>query len=361
MSPTSPAPRASAVRLATALVAALAVLLLAGGPAAADPATEADAAGAAFSNGEHVYVSPDAGQQVDAAALTGEIGDDPIYVAVVPPNTPPSDVLTQLQNSLQQMGTFVVISGTEQIAQSNVICSDQAQPLLDEAAEEETDKRAAGDLTDFLVSYVDKVADAPDANDADCADADGGSGGFGSAMPWILGALLIGAGGGFLWLRNRQKVRSARYAARRKEVTQALDALARDIDTVGDGGGPHVQHALGDARERHITAADILTGAESDTDYDAAMRATREGAHAAHYARQRAGLSSTAPREVERARGERVGAQRSVLVGDQTLDVYPEYRPGAQYFFRGGSDLPAGWYTAQIDEGELLGSIAEDD
>lgn len=339
----------------------LATFLMTAGPAVADPATEADAAGSAFSNGEHVYVSPEAGQQLDVAALTDEIGEDRLYIAVVPPNTPPSDVLTQLQNSLQQMGTFVVVSGTEQIAQSNVICSDRAQPLLDEAAEDEKDARAAGDLTAFLVSYAGKVADAPGPNDSDCGDGTGGSGGFGSAIPWILGALLIGAGGGYLWLRNRQKMRTARYATRRKEVTDSLDALARDIDTVGDGGGPHIQHALGDARERHIAAADILATADSDADFDAAVRATREGAHAAHYARERAGLRTTAPREVEPARGQRVGAQRSVLVGDQMLDVYPEYRPGAQYFFRGGRDLPAGWYTAQIDEDELLGSIAEQD
>ncbi|WP_106849546.1 hypothetical protein [Blastococcus sp. Marseille-P5729] len=355
------APRSSAARLATTIVATLALLLLARGPAIADPATEADAAGAAFGNGEHVYVSPESGQQVDVAAVTGEIGEDPLYIAVVAPNTPPADVLTQLQNSLQQKGTFVVVSGTEQIAQSNVICSDRAQPLLDEAAEEQADTRSGGDLSAFLLAYVDKVADAPDANDADCADAEGGGSGFGSAIPWILGALLIGAGGGYLWLRNRQKARSTRHAARREEVTGALDALARDIDTVGEGGGPHVQHALSDARERHIAAADILADADSDADFDAAMRATREGTHAAHYARKRAGLPTSAPREVERARGERAGSQRAVVIGDQTVQVYPDYRPGAQYFSPGGRDFPAGWYTAQIDEGELLGSITEDD
>lgn len=344
--------------------AALLTVLLAGltfvsGPSYADPGTEADAAGAAFAAGQHVYVSPEAGQTVDSAAVADAIGTDRIYIAVVPPNTPPADVITQLQNSLQQKGTFVVVSGTEQAAQSNVICSTKAQPLLDSAAKDQAKTRDSGDLTAFLTSYVDKVGSAPEPGDSDCGDETSSSGGFMSALPWVLGALVLGAGGGYLWLRNRQQKKATRDAGRHAKVAEALDALARDIDSVGDGGGPHVQRALQDARERHIAAVDILADADSDVDFDAAARATREGAFAAHYARERAGLRSTAPRQVEPARGERLSAERSVLVGEEQVTAYPEYRPGAPYYFGGTDELPAGWYTVSMGGSVLLGSIAD--
>lgn len=348
-----------AVRMLLALLASLGCVLVATVPAYADPAIEADAAAAAFGSGEHVYVSADAGQKIDAAAVADEIGDDPVYVAVVPPNTSPSDVLTQLQNNMQQKGTYVVISGAEQQAQSNAICSDQAQPLLDDAAEEQQQARQSGDLTSFVTAYVEKLADAPEAGDSDCAD--GGDDDGGSALPWILGALLIGAGGGYLWLRNRRRHKSVHDAGRRQKVTDALDALARDIDAVGDGGGPQVQRALDDARERHIAAADILAEADTDSDFDAAMRATREGAFAAHYARERAGLQTAPPREIEPARGERLSAERAVMIGEDQVTAYPSYRPGAPYYFRGNRDLPAAWYTAPVGEDHLLGSISDEE
>ncbi|WP_153506454.1 hypothetical protein, partial [Cumulibacter manganitolerans] len=259
--------RAVRVRAFAVLAVPLALLLI-GSPAYADPATEADAASAAFEAGTHVYVAPGAGQQIDASAVTGAIGSDPVYVAVVPPNTPPPDVLTQLQSGLTLQGTFVVVSGTEQSAFTNVICSDKAQPLLDDAAKAESKTRAAGDLTPFLTTYVDKVADAPKPGDAGCAEAGSGSG-IGSALPWILGALLLGGGGGYLWLRSRRQQKATRLAGRRRQVTDALDALARDIDVVADRGGPHVQRALDVARERHIAAADILADADHDADVDA--------------------------------------------------------------------------------------------
>lgn len=345
----------------TVLLAVLAGVVLIGAPAHADESTEASAALDVFGAGQHVYVSGESGQQVDAPAVADAVGDDPVFVAVVPPNTPPDDVLVLLREGMQQPGTYVVVSGTEHAAQSSVICSTQAQPLLDEAAASQADSREAGDLTGFLIDYLDRVDSAAAPGDDDCGDEVTASGSFWSAVPWILGALVIGGGGGYLWVRHRQGRKAAQNADRSQAVADALDALARNIDGVADERDPQVARALHDARERHIAAADILADAEAPSDFDAALRATREGAVAVHYARERAGLSTSRPGEVEQPRTRRVEQSELVVLGDEQLTAHRDYRPGAPYFFAGNDELPAGWYSVPVGSGELLGAIADDE
>ena len=343
------------------MLAVLVAAVLVGGPAYADESTEASAALAVFDAGEHIYVSAESGQQVDAQAIADAVGDDAVFVAVVPPNMPPSDVLLALREGAQQPATYVVVSGTEQAAQSSVICSTQAQPLLDEAAASQAESRASGDLTALLLDYIDRIGSAPVPGDEGCGDEADESGSFWSAVPWILGALLVGAGGGFLWVRHRRGRNEAQNADRRQAVAEALDALAGDIDGVDDERSPQVALALQDARERHIVAADILADADTTADFDAALRATREGSVAAQFARERAGLSTSRPKEVEPARTRKVQASELVLVGDEQVMAHRTYQPGAPYFFAGNDELPAGWYTVPVGSSQLLGAITDDE
>ena len=64
---------------------------------------------------------------------------------------------------------------------------------------------------------------------------------------------------------------------------------------------------------------------------------------------------------VEPARGERLGAERVVTVGEEQVTAYPSYRPGAPYYFGGNATLPAAWYSAPVGEGQFLGSIADEE
>ncbi|MFV0535073.1 MAG: hypothetical protein ACK5MR_15665 [Cumulibacter sp.] len=347
-------------RLVLALALCASIVFIAA-PAYADSATEGAAAREAFDSGEHLYVAPEAGQQVDAGALADAVGDDPIYVAVVPPNTPPEDVLVVLREGVAEPATYVVVSGTEQAAESSVICSTQAQPLLDDASSAQAESRSSGDLTGFLVAYVDSLADAPEPGDDGCSDEVDDSGSFASAVPWILGALVIGVGGGLLWLTNRRRHRAAQRTRRGKEVTAALDALARDIDEVPEHGDAQISRALQDARNRHIAAADILTDAEASADFDEALRACREGAVAVHFARERAGLTVGRLAEVEPVHARRVAHSEVMLLADGHVTVYRSYRPGAPYFFGGNDELPAGWYTSPVGHDRLFGDITGDE
>lgn len=348
------------VRL-TVPLAVLALTALAGPPAYADESAEASAAITAFESGEHVYVSAEAGQEVNADAVTGAVDEKPVFVAVVPPNTPPQDVLVLLREEARQAGTYVVISGTEHAAHSSVICSTQAQPLLDEAAESQAEPRAEGDLTPFLLDYLQRIDSAPKPGDDACSDEVDDAGTFWSTAPWILGALVLSAGGGYLWLRYRRRAKAAQDVRGRQRVAGALDVLARDIDAVTDERDPQVALALHDARERHIAAADILADADAASDFDAALRAAREGAAAAYFARERAGLPATRPAEVEPAHARRVADDELVEVGDQQVLAHRDYQPGAPYFFSGTPELPAGWYPVPVGSDELLRAISDDE
>lgn len=339
----------------------LAGLLLLVRPAYADESTEASAAAAAFEAGERVYISPEAGQQVEPQVVTEAIGSDEVFIAVVPPNMPPDGVLALLLEGTSEAATLVVVSGTEQAAQSSVICSDRAQPLLDEAAAAEAQTREAGDLTPFLLSYLERIDGAPVPGDDDCADEAASSTGLLSALPWILGAIVIGLGGGYLWLRYRRAQKSRSNTEQRRTVTGALDDLAREIDSVTDERDPQVEQALHDARERHIAAADILAEADASIDFEAALRATREGATAARYARQLQDSAVPAAPPVEPARADRVSQTQVLSIDGEQVTVHPAYRPGAVHYFAGNDELPAGWYSAPVSSGHLFGAISEDE
>lgn len=350
---------------AIALAAVVCALAMLSAPAyaEADAGTEADAAGAEFQNGNHVYVSADSAQNVDAAALQDDIGDDPIYVAVVPPNVPPSDVIMQITNTLQQRMTLVVISGSEFRAQSNAICSDQAEPLLDAAADNYEDERSSGELTAWLQEYVASVQDAPDSGDSACeGGAAASDGGLGSSLLWIFGALLVGAGGGYLWLRREKAKKAEQMKSAGAGISELIDQLDREIQATSVAGNELAAAALQDARERHQGASVSLTRAEDVEDLDAARLAATEGLTAVRYARQAQGarVGFEVP-TLPRPEGEQLEHEQEFAVGDQRAIGVPNYAPGAPYFHPGGDEIPGGWYSAPIWDSVLIDSIIDED
>ncbi|QHC01587.1 hypothetical protein EK0264_15665 [Epidermidibacterium keratini] len=353
-------------RRALALLAALAACLLAlATPAYAegDPGTEADAAGADFQQGTHVYVSPNAAQDVDVDALSSDIGDDPIYIAVVPPNTPPSDVAMQISTTFQQKMTLVVVSGSEYVGQSNAICSDRAQPLLDDAAGNYQDERASGDLTGWLREYVAAVQDAPSSGDSACeGGASASGGGIGSSLLWILGALVVGAGGGYLWMRSQRAKRDREMESAGAGIRELTDDLGTAIEGTSADSNELAAAALHDARERHAASKDTLAQAEDTDDVAAARQATIEGLTAVRYARQAQGqrVDFTVP-ELPRPAGEQLEHEQEFAVGDQRAVGVPNYAPGAPYYHPGGDDIPGGWYSAPIWDSVLIDSIVDDE
>jgi hypothetical protein len=177
------------------LVALLALVLAA--PAAAQVSTAADAL-----RSDHVYVDPQAEQAgaVDAAALRNEIGDKPIYIAVLPESAvqgSPGRTLLALRQDVGEDGRYALVVGDE----LRTIPADAAQP---------------GDIPAALTEF---------------AQAEPSSGGGGAiAGLVVIGLLIAVAAGGAVLLVNRRR----RRAGDGKSEARAPD-LNEDFVRLGDG------------------------------------------------------------------------------------------------------------------------------
>lgn len=351
-------PRRSAV-LVTAVVAALVTFL--GGSAYADPEAETDAAIAAFQDGALVYVSPTANQQVDTAAVTDAIGDPPMYIAVLGPNVPVDDVLFAAPNVLSGEYTLVVVSGTQHATESTAYCAEHVTKLLDDTSQDHQGERQGGDLTGWLTDFAGGADELPAAGSAECVGASGGSGDSGSTnvIWWVLGVLLLGAGGGYLWLRSRQRKHDAELAGYRAKTDELLARLGGEIDQARPTDDPITVQAFQDAAARHDSAVDLLEAAETEEDIFAARVAVLEGLTASQVARGRAGQPTSDVPKLPAPYGERLEGPQELEAGDEIVIGYPTYTPGAPYYHRGGDGYSTGWYTAPVWEGAIIGSVLD--
>jgi hypothetical protein len=176
------------------MLALLAMLALAA-PVAAQVSTAADAL-----RTDHVYVDPQAEQSVDAAALRQEIGDKPIYIAVLPESAvqgSPGRTLLALRQDVGEEGRYALVVGDE----LRTIPADAAQP---------------GDIQAALTEFAQ-------------AEPSSGSGGA-IAGVLVIGLLIAVAAAGAVLLVNRRRAR----AGDGKSEARAPD-LNQDFVRLGDG------------------------------------------------------------------------------------------------------------------------------
>ncbi|PRZ38568.1 hypothetical protein CLV47_12035 [Antricoccus suffuscus] len=326
-------------------------------PAGAEPSGDADAAAQAFESGSHVYVSPDAGQTVDAAALKSKIGKTPLFVAVVAPNQTPEDVAKQITTTFNPSMTIAVISGTDATATSTALCEGDADKLLESTRAKHAADIAAGKLTTWLSAFADDVASAPSQDSGDCG-AGGGSSGPGSVLPWMIGIGVLGLAAIAYYVVRKKKQKDASLRGRRTEVTALYDRLGADVRRLDPAGDAFAAQALADASERYDWAGATLSAADTDGEFDAARAACLEGLTAARAARKSLGLDlgEDIPRP-ERPQGERLDQARQIQVRDETYVGHPRYTPGAPHYYRGGPSAPAGWYAAPFWDNVPIASM----
>lgn len=245
------------------LTALLALLV----PAAAAAQTVQDAGSALRS--DPVYVAPgaEAADQIDAGALRSEIGDQRIYVAVLPESAvdgSPGRTLGELRQAVGESGRYALVVG------------DDFRTIPAEPGEK---ARAAhpDDLQAALSQFLDESESS-------------GSGGGGTVMAVVAGLLLLGVViGGATLVLTRRRERAERNDGRSEvgEINQtgdfvrlgdAIRALELDV-TLGEAGRADYERALA-----HYDRANDL---QRQGDEAGANRALDDGLAAIASARER--------------------------------------------------------------------------
>ncbi len=350
------------------------LVLLAGAPAAHADAVE-DAIGALGS--DPVYVAPGVSSPgIDEAAVRAAIGSRPIKIAVLPeedygsnPRAYDAALLIGRTLSPDAPLTVGVVAGRSFSAASSALCAGAASNAAKSAVDaNRTELQQRNDVTSALRDFVARVDAAPAATSATCSQSSAagatdvaGDAGGGSPWPWVLGIGAIGAAGaaaGGAYAVSRRRRRLKELEGRRAEVLSLYDRLGADVQNLNPGDDPVARQALVDASERYTATGSQLSHADTHEEYDVARRTALEGLQAARTARVELGLDPgpelppIAPKQ-----GEQLTTPREVSVGGQSYQGFPEYTPGAPYYYGGGSGIPGGWYSAPFWQTLLLGSV----
>ncbi len=288
-------------RLLATLVAALALVVLGPGPAAAG--RYVDQAVAALKNDKvKVYVAQDASTiGADAAdKLRQQIAGTqrPIYIAVLPKEAlaegNPDELLKDIANGVHITGAYALLvesnEGGFRAGASNL--AGYRRGVVPAAATAAFDANKDNPEA-MLTEFVERVGTAPrgsasgESQGGDPVAAEGGSGGGGGAgVAVLLGILGIGAlGGGLMFFRSRRRRREeqqrqleqVKSAANDDLIALSNDLQAIDLDVKMPGANPDAQQHYATAVASYERAANALDRAARPEDLAAVSAALEEG------------------------------------------------------------------------------------
>ncbi len=353
------------VRLLLAAAASLGVLALATPSAvAADPVSDAEAKLRTAS----LYIDPSVTEfKLNQNAVVSALPDD-VKIAVLPASAGSAESLAKqignaLDPDLRGLTVGVVTSDHNFSAASSKYCEGWAdQKAAAAVTANRAQLRATEDLTALLRDFAVSVQDGPRVHSAACGGTAAASGtkkdSGGSAWPWIIGLGVVGAGGiaGLMFYRRRQRKRELDTA--RAKVMPYYDRLANEVNTIEPADNDVAVRAMADASERYEAAGMVLDTADSVEKYAQARRATLEGLYAARTARKALELDEGEPLPpVADTAGDQLSEPQEVTVQGKSYQGYPDYRPGAPYYYGGGYGVPGGWYSTPFWETLLIGSV----
>jgi hypothetical protein len=352
------------VRLLLAAAASVGVLALAAPSAVADPVS--DAVASLHSAG--LYVDPTVTEfKIDKGAVVNALTDD-VKIAILPASAGSAYPLAAqigktLDPDAKGLTVGVLTSDHRLSAASSKYCAGWADQKAQAAVAAHREQlRATEDVTALLTDFANSVKTGPVAGSSACGGAAVASGtkkdSGGSVWPWIIGLGVVGAGGigGLAWYRRRRRKRELETA--RAKVMPYYDRLASEVNTIEPGEDDVAVRAMADASERYEAATMSLDTADSVEKYAQARRATLEGLYAARTARKALGLDEGPPLPVVADTvGDQLSEPQEVSVQGKTYQGYPDYRPGAPYYYGGGYGVPGGWYATPFWETLLIGSV----
>ncbi len=324
-----------------------------------------------------VYVAPGVTTpKIDQAAVQAAIGSQPIKIAVLSSDNYGS--VSKAFDAAKQIGgtiapnaplTVGVVAGRSFSAASSAYCSGSASTVAKDAIDaNRTTLQRTEDVTSTIQAFVTGLQSRPVSGSASCqgssangqSDIGAASSDSGSAWPWVLGLGAVGVagvGGAGAYAVSRRRRRLKELEGRRAEVLSLYDRLGADVQNL-DGDDPVVRQALADAAERYNATGSQLSQADTHQEFDVARRTALEGLQAARTARLKLGLDPGPELPpIAPATGEQLRAPQEVQAGGKSYQGYPEYTPGAPYYYGGGAGYPGGWYSFPFWETVLLGSV----
>lgn len=337
-----------------AVVLAIGLLAL---PAYADTASDI---AKNLSSSHRVYVAKNAAVKIDGDAA--DAAQVPLVVAAVPASAgDPKELAGKIgpKEFPDTRGIVIVISGTKAGYDTNYTGKVASEiDSIGNAAVQKHPLSTGDNATALIKDIVSNVneARAQDTNSSSSAEKKGGGGHTGLIVGLIIAAVVIGGAGTFIGLRRRRK--RQHLADRRADVISYYDRLGADVQNLDAGDDPVARQAIADAAERYTAAGSQLEQAKSDAQFDAAKRTVLEGLQAARAARIKLGLHPGPELPpVAPTNADRLTEEKEIQVGDRTVRGYPDYTPGAPYYFGGGGGYGAGWYSFPFWETLLVGSL----
>ncbi len=343
-------------RLLVVLAACAVAAFVAPLPAFADDAVGTAAAKLQSTN---VYVAPGSTVHLDKSAVQDAIGSHRLYVAVLPASAGnPTAAADRIGAALGRGRiTVAVLSGTTLAARSGAFCPGAAADAAGKASAAHP-VSAGGDATALMTTLVSDLGGEPLCGSG-AAGASGESSGSGGHTGLIVGLVLLVlvVGGVGAWIGTRRRARKQRLEGRRAEVLSLYGRLGADVANLDAGDDAVARQAIADASERYTATGSLLEHADTDGEYDAARRTALEGLQAARTARGRLGLDPGPDLPpIAPTTGERLTEESEYTVGDRKVRGYPDYTPGAPYYYGGGGGYGAGWYQFPFWETLLIGS-----
>jgi hypothetical protein len=323
----------------------------------------------------NLYVDPQAAKEIkiERPTLASAIPDK-VKIAVLPktagsPTALAGQIIAALDPSRKGLTVGVFVSDASGYlfgADSSASCVGYASEKARAADRANRSQLLANhDVTPLLADFAQSVADGPRLGTSACGSAAGGaaaspkkSDNGSGAWPWIIGIGVVGAGGigGLAWYRRRQKKRELDLA--RAKVMPYYDRLASEVSSLDPKDDDTALQAIADASERFDAAGSQLATADSVEKFAQARRTTLEGLHAAVTARKALGLDPGPELPpIDSPRGEQLAEAREVNVQGKAYQGYPDYTPGAPYYYGGGYGVPGGWYATPFWETLLIGSV----
>jgi hypothetical protein len=346
--------RSGIVAIALALLGAGAAAMLFAPSASAD--TVNDVIAKLKVSPLYVASSGDAGTVSNRSAVESALGDS-IKVAVLPSNVNRDSIFNQLQSALGSKVTLAMFTGGDFRSQSGVYCAGVAQTQLANAYRANSAQISQRELSQTLIDFANNLKQQPVCTSSSDTDVKAAAS-SGSVWPWLIGLGAVGAGGvgGLAFYSRRKKQRA--LATARARVEPYYDRLANEVNTLDPKDNATARQAVADASERYNTAGSQLATADTIEKFASARRTTLEGLYAAVTARKALGLDPGPELPpIEEPQGEQLTQPQQVTVQGNNYQGYPQYTPGAPYYWGGGRGVPGGWYATPFWETLLLTSV----